>query len=459
MNSILKVKEDSIKKDGLVKTALWSYNQPLYNKNLELAIPNFCVQIANSSQINIVDMRIELDHLLKEHSKSYLIKIFDVDSQLLDYVRNNQVNFDGEYITETKRQFFYNNLMILDFASESFYFTKYLKKLSECKRFPKEVLDVAKKLQKKHTASDVSNYTNYRDTQLVIFWKNILKDERSLLDFESKIHKQGISLYGDIVLPFTKLIRIKQDILDVEKINTAWMHWNRVEEKPTIAYIPISMASLKKGSIVDEICNYINRLKSDVLVVKVKNIHLTDPSKNTKQRELFGNICLTIAKKKQQDNNFLTVFLESGDHVYPLPIQAFDIVSASANLFDEETKSGGSALDGYGGKAIDEETLALLGFDDWQKAFDKTGTFPCTHEFCRNRITTMDKSEYSQWQWYIDLRKHNILALTGWMKMIGESVQNQIADLAINRLRNSPYAILNELLVRNYEDPTENFGQ
>lgn len=33
----------------------------------------------------------------------------------------------------------------------------------------------------------------------------------------------------------------------------------------------------------------------------------------------------------------------------------------------------------------------------------------------------------------------------------------KIADLATNRLRNSPYVILNELLVRNYEDPTENF--
>lgn len=286
-------------------------------------------------------------------------------------------------------------------------------------------------------------------------WKNILKDERSLLDFESKIHKQGIALYGDIVLPFTKLIRTKQDVLDVEKINTAWMHWNRVEEKPTVAYIPISMSSLKKESTVDEICNYITRLKSDVLVMKVKNIHLTDPSKNTKQRELFGNILLTIAKKKQQEENLLTIFLESGDHFYPLPIQAFDIVSASANLYDEETKSGGSAVDGYGGKAIDEETLSLLGFDDWQKAFDDIGSFPCTHEFCRNRIRTMDKSEYTQWQWYTDLRKHNILALTDWMKMIGESVQNQMADLAVNRLRNSPYAILNELLVRNYDDPAE----
>ncbi len=144
MNTILKIKQDSIKKDGLIRTANWNYTQPLYNKDVEFAIPNFCVQIANSAMINMINIKIELEHLLKEHSKTYLIKIFDIDSQLLDNVRNNQLNLDGQYIHETLKQFFYNNLMILDFASESFYFPKYLKKLSNCKRLPKEALELAK---------------------------------------------------------------------------------------------------------------------------------------------------------------------------------------------------------------------------------------------------------------------------------------------------------------------------
>ena len=459
MNPILKIKQDSIKKNGLIRTAKWNYIQPLYNKDVEFAIPNYCIQIANSPMINMIDIKIELDHLLQEHSKTYLIKIFDVDSQLLDKVRNNQLNLNGQYIHETLKQFFYNNLMILDFSSESLYFSKYLKKLSNCEKLPKEVLDLAKKLEEKYTSRDKSNYTKYKENELETFWKNILKNERNLLDFESKIHKQGISSYGDIVLPFTKLVQTKQDVFDIKKINAAWMHWNRVEEKPTVAYIPISMSALRKETVVDEICNYIMRIRVDVLVIKVKNIQLTNPSSNSKQRELFANILFTIAKKKQQNENLLTIFLESSDHIWPLPIQAFDIVSASANMFDKETSSGGSAQEGYGGKAIDEETLASLGFDDWQKRFNQIREFPCTHEFCRNRIKSMDKSKYTQWEWYIDLRKHNILVLTDWMKMIGVSVQNGTADLVVNRLRNTPYVILNELLDRNYEDPTEGFGQ
>ena len=233
------------------------------------------------------------------------------------------------------------------------------------------------------------------------------------------------------------------------------MHWNKVEGKPQVAYIPISMSALRDESTVNEICRYITRVKTTVLVVKVKNIQLADPS-TTKPRELFASIMLTIAKKKQHNQNILTVFLESGDHIWPLPIQAFDIVSASASLFDKETSSGGSAPSGYGGSAVDEETLTKIGFDDWQKEFDRVGVFPCTHEFCHKQIKSMTKKEYTQWQWYADLRKHNVLVLTNWVKMIGESVYSEMADLAVNRIRNSPYVLLNELLVRNYEAPTEN---
>lgn len=457
MNQILDIAIDTIKRDGLVRTAKWDYNEPLYNKTLTFSIPNYCLQISNSNMINMLDIRMELDHLLGEHSKTYLMKIFDVDSTLLDKVQNNQLDLNGRYTNEKIRQFFYKNLMILDFCSESFYFTKYLKKLSTCRRLPKEAMDLAMDLSLKYERiKQPQKFADYRDAKLEAFWNSILSSERQLLDFESRIYKQGIAAYGDIILPFTKLIKTKKDVADVERINTAWMHWGKVEEKPAVAYLPLSMSALKNSSVVDAIIDYIRKLKNaDILVVKVKNLKITDPSVNSKQRELFAEILQQIALKKKENENLLTVFLEAGDHVFPLSVQAFDIVSTSASLYDIESASGGSAEDGYGGRAIDEETLGLLGFNDWQEEFNEVGEFPCTHDFCRSRITTMNKSQYTQWQWYIDLRRHNIQALTDWMRMIGESVVNQMADLAVNRIRNSPYTILTELLVRNYDDPTE----
>jgi len=234
------------------------------------------------------------------------------------------------------------------------------------------------------------------------------------------------------------------------------MKLNRVEEKPTVAYLSINSSALRSSSIVGAIIDYINKVICDILVIKVKNLHLTDGSRHTKPREFFAAILKAISLKKKIDENVLTICLECGEHLYPLAIQAFDIVSCSANLFDMEVPSGGTVKEGYGGKALDEETLGLLDYNDWSKAFNRIGHFPCSHELCRSRITSMDKSKYTQWEWYVDLRIHNILTINKWMQMIAESVKNQMADLAIaiDRLRNSPLRILTELITRNYDDPT-----
>ena len=95
-------------------------------------------------------------------------------------------------------------------------------------------------------------------------------------------------------------------------------------------------------------------------------------------------------------------------------------------MHDKETSGGGGISDsgaGYG-KAIDEEMLALTEFQSWQAAFNKNGVFPCSHEFCRNKITTMDKARYFNSTWWKDSRLHNILTLDGWMKMVAILLKN-----------------------------------
>lgn len=42
-----------------------------------------------------------------------------------------------------------------------------------------------------------------------------------------------------------------------------------------------------------------------------------------------------------------------------------------------------------------------------------------------------------------------MLTIDGWLKVIGESVRDQTADLAVDRFRISPIRTLVELLVRN----------
>ena len=123
-------------------------------------------------------------------------------------------------------------------------------------------------------------------------------------------------------------------------------------------------------------------------------------------------------------------------------------------MFDKERGGSGGISDvgmGYG-KAIDEESLANLEFILWQREFKKVGFFPCSHDFCKNRITTLNTTLYPSTQWQVDSRIHNVLTIDGWLRMVAESVSTQQAGLAFNRLENSPLRILSELLVPNYEN-------
>ena len=95
--------------------------------------------------------------------------------------------------------------MILDPASDSLYFKKSLKKISECKKLPKEVKELAAKLhelkirtkeEKTKNISNPLNYSKVRDKLLKEFWEKILENRSNLLDFEKKIHQQGFCHMG-----------------------------------------------------------------------------------------------------------------------------------------------------------------------------------------------------------------------------------------------------------------------
>lgn len=445
--NVLEIVNASVVTTGLTRIATWNFVNPLYGKNLEITVPSYCVKVEGKKTIDNIKMKMELERILGEYSKSYHVKIFDVHSHVLAKIDNQQMNLSGDFMNKSTRDFFSNNLMILDFASDLFYYKSHLNTLSKCKRFPKKISYLAKDLEKHSNDLDNSEYTRYADSALNEFWEDLLSDERNLMDFEREIHTEGIRSQGDIVLPFTKLIRTKKDVLDVERINKAWRHWNMVEENPVIAYVPLHMSALGSEAVVDEICDYIVRLKSDVLVMKVKNLEVAGPTQ-MRQRELFQKILKAVAKKKYGKKQVLTVFLEAGYNMFVLSLQAFDIVSASAT-FDDKERGGGSGgrRPGISGKAIDENTLGLVEFEEWQRRVNEIGEFPCTHGFCQSRITTMDEPEYRQPDWSTDLRRHNMLCAADWMRMIPDSVREQTIDVARNRILNSPYVLLSELLV------------
>ena len=456
MNQKLRFDRNKIKIDGLVRTTTGIYEEPLYGKLVKFKTPNFALPLTISPHIDIRNIRLEIDHLLTPHTRFYVTKIFDVDRVLLNRAQAmTQQTLDGKYLDPIFRNFFFNNIMILDFASESLEYTKNLSRYSNSHRLPKEISTLSTLLNAHHKKLSQREFTDFKDKELDKFWKKILIDTKTLNEFEGKFFDEGVSVFGDIILPFTKLIKTASDLVDVKKINEEWLKLNRIHDKPPVMYLLLHPKALRNEHLVSKITDYIKNLKeTDILVVKIKNLELTDGSRHILARENLKEILKSIAEKKQKEE-LLTIALESGEQFWALSLQSFDVVSTSANMYDKETSGGGGISDsgaGYG-KAIDEEMLALTEFQSWQAAFNKNGVFPCSHEFCRNKITTMDKVRYFNFTWWKDSRLHNILTLDGWMKMVADSVEERQAGLAFNRLSNSPLRVLTELLLPNYDSP------
>lgn len=446
--------EDGILVDGLSRTIHAIYDEPIYSKRVEFKTPNYAIPLTVSANIDVRNMRLEIDHLLSSHTKFYVSKIFDVDHVILSKVNEmRQQTIDGKSSNPVFQRFFFSNAMILDFMSESLEYIKNLNRYSYTKRLPKEVLTLAGDLVTQHNILGKA-FEQYRETKIEKFWESILENTKTLNKFEGQIFDQGVSVYGDIITPFTKVIKNKTDLLDVKKINDVWITLNRINNKPTVAYILLSPTVLRNEYLIVEIIEYIKNLKVDILLFKVKNLELTDGSKHVRPRENMMEILKSTAEKKQKEE-ILTIALECSEQLYPFSLQAFDIVSTSASMYDKETTGGGGLSDsgaGYG-KALDEESLALLDYDIWEREFNKIGSFPCSHDFCKSRITSMDKSVYQNNEWWIDSRIHNILTIDEWNRIVSESVVNRQAGLAFNRLANSPLKVLTELLTPNYTTP------
>lgn len=454
MNQKFKFDKDKTKIDGLVRTITATYEEPLYGKLVHFKTPNYAVPLTISPQVNVRNIRLELDHILTAHTRFYVTKIFDIDNAILNRVKlMAQQNLNGEYSDQIFRDFFFNNIMILDFASESLEYTKNLFRYSIATRLPKEVLSLSSLLNESRKKLSTKAFTEFKDKELAKFWKKILVDTKTLNEFEGKIFDEGVNVFGDIILPFTKLIKTKSDLQDVQKINEEWIKINRIHDKPSVAYLLLYPRVLRNDHLVYNIIEYIKSLKEiDILILKIKNLELTDGSKHVLPRENLKEILKSISEKKQEEE-LLTIVLEAGEQLWPLSLQSFDVVSTSANMYDKETSGGGGISDsgaGYG-KAIDEEMLALIEFQSWQKAFNREGFFPCSHDFCKNRIRTMDEKHYFNFNWWVDSRLHNILTLDAWMQMVSESVVDKQAGLAFNRLANSPLKVLTELLLPNYD--------
>ena len=453
-----KFKFVDIESDGLVRTISATYEDLVSHKQVSFKTPNFAVPLRTSPRINMPNIRLQLDHLLTEHTRFYVTKIYDVDTAIINRLsRVTQQDLNGNYPDQAFGNFFSSNIMILDFALESLEYANALSKYARTGRLPREIRDLSHLLSDAQDNATPREFREIRARGLEGLWDSILSDSRTLYDFEGRVFDEGLKAYGDIILPATKLIRTKSDLSDVKKINETWLTMHRIHEKQLVVYLLLHPSVLRNYDVVLEIIEYIESLRGiDILALKIKNLDLTGGSNHALPRENLKAILKSIVEKKKQNKNLLTVVLEAGEQFWPFSLQSFDVVSTSASMYDK-TGGGKTINQGYG-KAIDEHSLALVEYELLQREFDRVGFFPCSHNFCKERIQTMDKDLYHNYEWANDSRCHNMLVLDGWMQGVSEAVSEKEVDVAFSRLDISPVRVLKELLLPNYDtDPYHPF--
>lgn len=442
---------NEIETDGSIRTIAATYDDPSYTKRLDFTTPISALPLTISTHIDVLSMRLGLEPRL-QHTRFYTVKIFDIDKVILNRVSQmSQQNLDGSYSDQAFRNFFHGNVMILDFSSESLEYTQNLAKYAATHRLPRAVSDLSHMLNEVRADMPTAEFSRIRARALAQFWEGVLSDSRTLNEFEGKIFDEGRRSRGDIILPFMKLVKNMTDLSYAKAINSIWGQISRIHDKPVVAYLLLHPSALRDESVVYGITEYIESLRGiDILVLKIKNLDVTGGSNHIVPREHLKEILTSISKKKQKEK-ILTVALEAGEQFWPFSLQ-FDVVSTSASMRDKEMTGFDGTLGGRQsyGKAVDEHSLALVDFPSWQKEFNKTGVFPCSHDFCHERIRTLNEPPYTNRRWWTDSRLHNIQVFDAWMKMVSDAVIRREGMLAFSRLGNSPLKVLTELLPSDY---------
>ncbi len=427
-------------RDGLSRIGTLEFEEK------KLSLPNYCVPITKSPKINGLELRLRAYSLTKGHTGSYVLRTHDFDKILHDgIISMDQTMLDGRYQFHAFRTFFKQDLFILDQSSESLLYFKYLERVRTSSRIPIEARTFADDLS---SAIDSANLNERQKAQKYDrFWEGLSGDRRRLARFLGQSFDFSNETFADIILPFTIVIESRATFEIAREINKLWKAQCELNGKRSVAYLLMKKAVLRNPNLITEIIDYLKNLQVDVIVIKIKNLDLT-AARDVQPRELYTQLLQAIAEIKRKNNQILTIALESGDQFFANATRAFDIVSRSMHGNDEESEStGGADVPVYGG-ALELDEMVSLPFSYWEAGFARSGTMPCPHDYCHENITTLDKHLYSDRQWNIDRRIHNMFIMDEWLKQIADAVLSRQADLIPQKLHNSQLRILEELIPR-----------
>jgi len=438
-NGRMRIEDVQDGRDGLARTVR------IIIDGITIQTPNYCVPMARSWQFDDLELRLRIQGQTKGHIGSYIIRGFDYETVLQPRVRAiDQGTIEGEgFQSPIFRDFFGSNIYFYDPSAESLEYNRYLRRLTTSRRTPPQARELGYELDK-FTEGGMGR--RLRVEKVWNFWGAMMNDKRNLARMEGHTLDYGSQTGANVVLPFTLVIKSPGAYRISKEVNRYWKEMCETAGKPSVHYLLMNRSVFRDDALVDEMCEDIERIETDIAVLKVKNADFTIP-KDLQPREAYGRLLAAYSRlREKRGTKTATAALDSGDQIFLNAAKSFDIVGRSSNGFDEEREASGGANPPAYGSALELDAMIPLPFAKWEERFLQIGQMPCDHDYCRQNLPTLDRNELPMDDWNVHRRPHNMLVMAEWMKQIEDAIVSGNARLIPQKLFNSQLKILGDIV-------------
>jgi hypothetical protein len=438
-NGRMRIEEIQDGRDGLARTI----NIVLDGKTIRT--PNYCVPLGKTYQFDDLELRLRIQGQTKGHIGSYVIRGFDYEQVLRDRVRSiDQGTIGGEsYQSPIFRDFFSKDIFFYDPSAESLEYNRYLRRLTGSKRTPPQARELGFELAKLKADGRARNL---RLEKVWNFWASMMDDRRNLAKMEGHTLDYGSQTGANTVFPFMNVVKSKGHYIVSKEVNRYWKEMCETAGKPSVHYLLLNKSVFRSDELVDQICDDVEAVQTDIAVLKVKNADFTVPI-DLQPREAYGRLLMAYShlREKRRDKT-ATMALDCGNQMFLNAAKSFDIVARASNGFDDEKESTGGAVPPVYGSALELDEMIPLPFEKWEAQFKKIGQMACGHDYCHQNISTLDRNLLSMEAWNIHRRPHNMLTMDEWMRQVADAIVGDDARLIPQKLFHSQLKILGDIV-------------